>query len=307
MKEVTKMSKRFTRGELLALKGKPARCSTKDSYEFVDARMCIMLLASLNVDWSDVKQRKPYDKHITDIFKYLIAHNGELPINNDSLCIDVNGIINNGVHRLLAILKYIQEAGGKPVAVYIRRGCPVGTYKYCDTEVKKRNLADLITMEGDSYKAGYKSSILTMLWIYQNCLVPNKECGNPHVPVEPCLKMYHELKQFMTPSSNIYTTAKKKIGMARQVATAYAIIAMEIDPDAAERFYSQLLNPVNLDPTNPILEFREWLSLRSDVEGTKHACTVLARVIQTFNAWKHDERLEPAWRYGIDDFPVPTP
>jgi hypothetical protein len=82
------------------------------------------------------------------------------------------------------------------------------------------------------------------------------------------------------------------------------VISREVGRDRATEFIGKIINASDLEPGSPILEFREWLSKRSELKGTVEACTVLARVIQTFNACNNKTRLATSWLYDREPFPI---
>jgi len=89
-----------------------------------------------------------------------VIESGQWADSNDCVCVDTEGVLINGYHRMNAIIKT-----DSPVWMTIKRGMERATFQSMDTG-KKRTASDVLTIEGVSNSA-LVARALKLLYMYE--------------------------------------------------------------------------------------------------------------------------------------------
>lgn len=111
---------------------------------------------SLACQWleeKNKKNRRRNQNHVNALAKNM--KDGTWRFNGDTICFDVNDVLIDGQHRLSAIIE-----SGISQKMIVVKGLDPDTIKTKDMEVKPRNLADLLRMDGIT-QANQKAAIVT--------------------------------------------------------------------------------------------------------------------------------------------------
>lgn len=222
-------------------------------------------------------------------------------ITTDAIGFDVNGTLNNGQHRLHALIKY-----GKELPFLVCRGLPLLSFNAIDTG-KMRNAGDVLGAAGVPASKS-KSSIVSLLIQSKDGIKSGlgssktKKISNQDV-----LNFYNKNKKDIEEAyiASVSYTKKFKAIEARYIGALYYIFA-GIDKSYAEKFFESYNSGLGLSLGSPIFALREKLIM--DMQSTKKytSSDKLAWTVLCWNAFHAGRSLKVIRHSDITGIPKPV-
>jgi hypothetical protein len=195
----------------------------------------------------------------------------------DSIDFDGNRNLVNGQHRLRACI-----LSGVPFFTRVQIGLKDAAIRAMDRGMK-RGLSDTLRAGGVPNSTRLASIIrLSIKW--QN----GKIRGNESPTDVECMAWFEENAGIVDVLSEAMR-AEASLTMKMSVGGAFLYRIYQVDPVAAERFVSRLIDGSGLSAESPILRLRFfWQSKRGRSSGNKEQVVDLATCILHWNKWIQD-------------------
>lgn len=176
-------------------------------------------------------------------------------LTNDAIAFDTEGHLQNGQHRLYAIVQ-----SGIPQRFLVARGLPVESFTATDLQAT-RTMGDFLYIAGEENLSTPLGASLRSLWRWKNYGVFGS-VGRATTRREPDAV---EILQLLQECPGIRETTPLAIKISRKftgglgIWGALAYIIAEADPDGADKFFTDLYDGVDLASTDAVWRLRERL------------------------------------------------
>lgn len=211
---------------------------------------------------------------------------GDFILTHQGMAIAKTGVLNDGQHRLTAILEC-----GIPGEVQVTFGAEREEFRVHD-QTYKRGAADQLSIIGESH-AALRASVAKMLWRIKQSAVANPD---PQLIADYAI----ELRGPVMDDALRMGAALGRLTAPTAVSVAYWWIATQtIKPRIAE-FWDGLATGEGL--TGAKLRLREWLRNGDihTVDSTGMTCTKAAVIINAWNSYVSGRRtFTTTWRHVI--------
>lgn len=197
------------------------------------------------------------------------------------LVFDLNGTLNDGQHRLLAIIET-----GVTLWVVVDFGWPIGVIRAIDRGTS-RTTADMLGVDELDNASGLSAGF-TRWWQYQRLVGTSRGLAGFDVPtsmeaeatIAADLDAWHEA---VNRGSRIYRVLEK--GASASAWSAFFRLAAESDPRVAAEFYAELHDGTG-SPKSATRQLADWFRRRPmTVTKTGDAREPLELMIRAWNAW----------------------
>lgn len=232
------------------------------------------------------------------------------PNNGECIKIAKDGTLIDGQHRLYAIIK-----AGIPVQVMVMVGLDLSAQDTIDRG-RKRNLADILTMRGDSRCTLLSASSQNIIrWERngpENGFLNGNRSGKNYITPKDALDFIEENVEELYTDIRKAAQISKAIGgipISNWVCLIYKL--SELSPELAQEFFDGLISGANLAETDPIFVLRNTIvRITKNGKGAKVPPRYGAALV--IKAWNAYMRQTPIHRITFrlvgpnrDDFPSP--
>lgn len=235
------------------------------------------------------------------VLKYAGAmKRGEWQLNGEPIIVDVNGVLQNGQHRLQAVV----EANVTIPFVFVE-GVAEEAFRTQD-QGKGRRVSDVLALKGEKHTRILASAAAHLFMIESGAYekLSPESCNKAYpsmAQIEDTVDRHPGIRDAVS-KSDIHT--KYFISPTALAVSRY--ILSTVDEAEADKFFASLTSGVGLESRSPILQLRNQLQ-NYKLKGMRMAApTVIAMVFIAWNKWRNNEKCNFI-RYvpGADNFPVP--
>jgi len=178
-------------------------------------------------------------------------------VTNQGIGVDVNGVLIDGQHRLLALRK----AGYPPVTMLVVTGLPPEARTAVDIGAK-RTMRDLFQFAFEHHETTAKMIAVTRFW---GAVSNNQRGGAPAAPTPHQLFAWYE--ELATPLKDVLDVQ----GSSRVAVPVLAAIVFRLHlfPQDARplMFLEKVITGADLEAASPVLTLRNWLNSPSNGGG----------------------------------------
>lgn len=237
-------------------------------------------------DWlASNTHNRPLKDRVIDKLKGAIER-GEWYLNGDAIRFDTHGTLQDGQHRLwaIALAERTDAYDGKGVETLVVRGLDPDAQMTMDMGTKRR-LADHLKLMGYN-SALTLGSVINLKWRLDNGLIR----GTQVPTVQQALHVLQENPELDEATKFIGRWRNRFHGGAQVGLLWYEFT--QRDADAAEAFFSGVLDGVLLQKDSPVY------ALRRQLEGSKLGSLMLmALTIKAWNAYMEGKEVDRlVWR-----------
>lgn len=216
--------------------------------------------------------------------KYVgIIRRGEWQVNNDAITFDSAGVLQNGHHRLTAVVE-----SGIGIPILVLRGVDSSAYETMD-QGQKRTLAQILKDHGELYATNLAAlANAAFMYAQGHYGVGTRTHGWP---------TYHQAVQFIEQNPEIRESVQVATLTAGDLHCSPLALGLshflftQLDAEEAEEFFAVLRSGEGLHPGDPIYELRE--RLLKDARGPKGMSNKeqIALTIKAWNFWRRGEQI----------------
>lgn len=221
-------------------------------------------------------------------------------ITTDAIGFDINGVLNNGQHRLIALVRY-----GKELPFLVCRQMPLLSFNAIDTG-KMRNAGDVLGANGISSSRSKSSIVSFLIQSKDGIRSANGSSKANKISNQDVLNFYNKNKNNVEEAymASITYTKKFKAIEARYIGALYYIFS-SIDKSYAEKFFEAYNSGLGLSAGNPIFALREKLIM--DMQSTKKYSPAdkMAWTVLCWNAFHAGRTLKVIRHSEITGIPKP--
>lgn len=208
--------------------------------------------------------------------------NGDWVFNGESIKISDAGYLLDGQHRLSACVR-----AGVPFTTLVIEGLPNSAMDTVDAG-RKRTAGDVLKMHGYVNNNKLAAAAKAIMDYKQHGIRMSASGNNPY--------SNSEILAFIDANPVVLECTKKAIQLSSRSesliapATAALIYYMfiQVDKEAADRFFDRLQTGADLDELNPILKLRNYLiGLRASKMSTRDASyRTIVLAMKCWNKWR---------------------
>jgi hypothetical protein len=205
--------------------------------------------------------------------------NGSWDLNGEPIIVAKNGLLNDGQHRCLAVIK----AGVAIPAVFI-----IGVDRATRTTLDQgaiRRLSDFLAMEGRQ-NAVRLATVATYIWMYQNRV---QMSGGDKPTKSECIDLIEEHPNIQKSLAIVDGKKAHKFVTLTVLAFAHWVFARRTTQAAADNFVLSLIDGANLDVDSPILYARNRLVAE---HGKLRANGTAELLFKAWNAYRRGDTLK---------------
>lgn len=199
---------------------------------------------------------------------------GRWKLNGESLKFDRGGNVLDGQHRLLACIK-----SGRPFFTFVVTNLDHESFDTIDIG-HKRSPGDILYIGEGVSNAHVLASAVKWVETIRGRFPSNKFLSLPADKVRALFLSMPEIADSVIKASH----CKKILPIGAAVALHYEFSRR--DKVAADKFFDDLANGINLTKLDPVYIIREWLIANSG-KGTKQAFLPGEKVARVIRAWNH--------------------
>lgn len=220
---------------------------------------------------------------------------GEWVVNGDTIRFDTDGVLIDGQHRLVAVIK-----SGKSISSYVIRGLPPVVQETIDIG-NHRGYHDILALRGETHAVGI-SSVLVWCFRIETLQIRTMKRKPSNGEKDAILARYPQIRESVIKTSNW----GKYIPIPKSVMGALHWQLSLIDEEQADFFFNRIADGIALEAGDPILLLRNTLNTwgrgRDRVEDyVKYAFCVFA-----WNLWRSGQKRQVlAWKRHT--MPIPDP
>lgn len=204
---------------------------------------------------------------------------GEWKLNGEAIKVAHDGVILDGQHRLLAVVRT-----GIPIRTLLITGLAADTQQTMDTG-KARSLSDVLGLRGYKNSPSVAATVAAVIRSEDYSLRTSVGVTTGYPVTVPQAIARLEAEPSLLDLA-AFSRRYAPIGMAGRVAAVSYYAFSKIDQDDTDHFFDKLLSGEGLDRGNPILTLRNaLLSLRTE-RGSKNQTYVLAITIKAWNKFR---------------------
>lgn len=215
------------------------------------------------------------------------------PLNGETIKISVEGLLNDGQHRLTAIVR-----SGVAMRTWVMFGLPRDTRTTVDMG-KVRSSGDYLTMGGVK-NANNAAGVSRALWSYRmgRYDTGGGVAGGLEPPTKSQISDFYWKHQKAIDAAvarccNVGDPMLRKLGVAP---TGAAMIALkQLNPEAADMFFQRFVDGVSLPTGSPILWMRSHV-MGWDAERRMRSSEKLELIFRYWNAWREGKSLRARLR-----------
>lgn len=185
---------------------------------------------------------------------------GKWMVNGESIKFSDDGILIDGQHRLLGVIK-----ANAPINTYVMTGLPRDAFKTIDGG-KARNGGDALSILGYSEARTLSAAIKIIISMQQGLYGVSKSVGTVGKkhnidPIDEVnfIEKNKELCELVPTAHKMYRNGGQRIGMGKGLITALYFLFEKKDPKLAYNFLSKLCYGINLELDDPIWLLRDRL------------------------------------------------
>lgn len=249
-----------------------------------------------------------HNRHIDDqrVYQYANAmKRGEWMLNGDSIVFSNSGVLLDGQHRLLAVIK-----SKRSIRTLVVRGVPDVAQETMDQN-KKRSLNDMLKLRGEKNTATLASSLIlvhayaTTGVLYSGAVHPTPSPQQLMHYLEKLTAEQKDLRNYQHPP---YSTQLKELTTPSLSAALFYLFSLADEYDARE-FLRLLATGDGIGEGNPIYTCRSRLLAEARKPQGRIIPTVRAALtVKAWNAWQDGRTMHSLrWAGGggrAEDFPV---
>ena len=232
---------------------------------------------------NETKNRRLRKQHLLRLTKAI--QNNEWKVTNQGIALDIDGNLLDGQHRLAAVIK-----AKKSVRMMVSRNCDPSTFGVIDTGAT-RSVGDILNLGGCSAKQHYIAAAVKNYIQYLE--YPKEPWTSSKRPSSvQVLDWYREKKDTLDLYAKLIGQIHRKFKCFNMsAAIAFCLIADDAGWRTEEimEYWEALASGANLDPTSPILSFRNQLS---NTLFRRRGANVLQQSLNTmikcWNNWKNE-------------------
>lgn len=199
---------------------------------------------------------------------------GEWILNGDSIKFNKKGLLDDGQHRLHAIVK-----SGKTIETLIVRDLADGAQDTMDIGARRR-FSDVLKLRGELDPVSL-SSIIGMSWRYENNdMTKNLQPSNSE------LIEYLQKNSGLRSAVDVAKAMRSATNGPISVYGTFAHIVSNIDAADAEVFINRFIDGVGLDANSPILHLRNYMSKVSTSRERPPTVILLAHMLKAWNLYR---------------------
>lgn len=200
----------------------------------------------------------------------------------DALCFDVNGVLQNGQHRLLAVLD-CEQAQDFAVAT----GVDPDVQDVMDSGIK-RSTAHQLALSGYNEAKGLAATArIYLTW------VNGTVTSSLRTPSTPDTRKW--VQESDPEALNFAISQGKRVAglfpLRAGIAGAAAFSAFVRDRHAAQEFFDALCDGVGLDKGHPVLTLRNYLTRQAQLKTRFTQHHQLWLLVSTWNSWRQGRTL----------------
>lgn len=224
---------------------------------------------------------------------------GTWNLNGETIKVASDGSLNDGQHRLLAVIK--ANTAIETLVVY---GVTPQSQDTVDVGAK-RTSGDVLGMHG-ILNATTSSAIIRRAVAYNR---NNVAAGNSSLDPtnQQILRFYERQPQEVQAACHVARSAQRALNVSAAVAGAAAFLFAKVDAKLSDRLMLQLATGADMEPDSPVLVLRNALIRDSIQAGGRRADgdVIFAWFIKTWNAVYTARALRQVrWARGIEAFPA---
>ena len=209
--------------------------------------------------------------------------NGFWRLNGETIIVSREGLLNDGQHRLEAVLKT-----GKPIQTAIMYGVERDARLTVDMG-RQRTAGNFLAMEGAGYCFNTAATCKTLIE-YNSGIIRSGGTGGGRIPTKQEIRDFY-LKNRKRVDAAVAFAANERFGKVAgvtPVAAAYFILHKINDAEAAV-FFARFMDGANLKAGDPIL----WLRTRlmSEKKNWIRATEKLEIILRYWNRWRQGVKL----------------
>lgn len=204
----------------------------------------------------------------------------------ESIILDWDGIVRNGVHRLMCIVET-----GVTIETTISVGVNPEVFKIIDGH-SKRSLRDALGIAGENYTSVLSAALIIYDGYLHHRFLDGRRNGFQRQDAFKLLGKHPKLRKYAADSVCCFD--KKKILPSSMVTAFHYIFATDGDKQKADDFFNRLATGENLSQNHPILCLRETLR---DKNGELRKRGKMALLIKAWNVYLDGEKINNlSWR-----------
>lgn len=210
---------------------------------------------------------------------------GEWVLNNDNICIDPEGAIINGQHRLHSAI-----LAKKSFPAYICYGMPRETFSKIDGQ-GRRTPADILAILGVKKSRNAISAVLFALAAYLSNNIFYYTGGRRYFEICDLFPLFEKYESDIMDSLHLYREQNIK-RLPISLYGAFYVLFSSIDKDSAIIFFEGLNTGASLEKGSPILALRNQLEKVCLLENYRRIPASASLTIQSWNCLlQHQKRL----------------
>jgi hypothetical protein len=242
--------------------------------------------------------RKLRDYHVKRLYRMIVGDRWYF--NGDSIKIDHEGNLQDGQHRLTAIIE-----ANIPVRCLLVTGIERRAFATIDTMRMPRSFGDVIHLKGGTKYSAQIGTALAWLIRYdrkmlaQHFLPENKiEHDEIERKFADCPKIEEAVERAM---------AAKKIVSPAMLGCTYYILTRAHQYELADRMIDTMVDPSRCSLDDPFYQLRSWLASKK-VKGRHQALHILAIIFKACNlAYRGERKQVLMWKDSgtrAEQFPI---
>lgn len=217
---------------------------------------------------------------------------GEWRVTGEAICIDANGDLRQGQHRLKACV-----AAGVPFFTLVVRGIEPESQLAMDSG-KKRSLNDQLALLGEK-NASDLATVIGLCWAYDRDVLPHRSLTPSRSEALAWLRENEEVRNSVAIGKRVGTS----LPIARTVASVGHFLIWRVDEAAANGFFERLVKGANLQEGDPILAFRRWLDRWAGKRDKPSNIVHLHALLKCSNFWRAGNPLKFVKVLAGESFP----
>jgi hypothetical protein len=224
---------------------------------------------------------------------------GEWKVNGDAIRISATGVILDGQHRLLAVIK-----ADKPIESFVITGLADDTQSTMD-QARRRTFADSLKLDGETDYNGL-ASVTRVVWNWNKFKVPSGQ----NIQITPTIaQLYDTLAAhpgIRDATIKAHRLSYKPPGLTRaQVGGLAYVFSLHTSVENVDAFFESITSGAGLEEGDPRLLLRRRLE-RDLAAGSGtaklHSLAKAALTVKAFNAWMSGKKIHQLkWSIGGAD------
>lgn len=199
---------------------------------------------------------------------------GEWMLNGEAIKFNKNGTIDDGQHRLHAIVK-----SGVTIKTVVVRDLDEGAQDTMDIGAR-RNFADVLKLRGEVDCTALASIIMLAYRYEHGDLSTNMQPSNKE------LLAYLDKNAGLRNAVPVAKAIRYAVKGPMSIFGAFAHIVSNIDAEDAEYFINRLIDGQGLDSTSPILHLRNYLLKVSTSRERPPTTIMFAHMLKAWNLYR---------------------